>query len=288
MARKQPLVVEPEPQLRIAAVEAMRRIDDRINKGQELAQRTPQNSRELFVLESDYERWDSYNKEMLAQIFTTKRLAEEYGEYAGSLEAAFEEPSHAQQFLILQRQLGTKIERLRSIKDRLELFPVSMSDPPATDFPKKETGSRTNKVFVVHGHDEAAKATAARFLEKFGLEAIILHEQPTEGRTLVEKLERYSDVDFAVVLLTPDDVGAKAAEPNALQARARQNVILELGFFAGKLGRKHVCALYRGPLELPSDYVGVAYVEMDARGAWRMELARELRAAGFSIDMNLL
>jgi predicted nucleotide-binding protein len=147
---------------------------------------------------------------------------------------------------------------------------------------------RTNKVFVVHGHDDGARESVARFLERLGLETIILHEQATGGRTIVEKLEYYSDVDFAIVLLTPDDVGGvKSSGRDKLQARARQNVILELGFFAGKLGRKHVCALFKGPLELPSDYLGVGYVPLDESGGWRLQLAKELRGAGFSVDMNL-
>jgi predicted nucleotide-binding protein len=88
-------------------------------------------------------------------------------------------------------------------------------------------------------------------------------------------------------LLTADDVGgSKASPPDKLQSRARQNVILELGFFVGKLGRKRVCALYKGPLELPSDYLGVVYLALDDGGGWRLQLAKELREAGFNVDMN--
>jgi predicted nucleotide-binding protein len=144
---------------------------------------------------------------------------------------------------------------------------------------------RTNKVFVVHGHDEAARESVARFLEKLGIEVVILHEQATGGRTLIEKLEHYSNVDFAVVLLTPDDLGTSCKSDVPLP-RARQNVVLELGYFFGKLGRGHVCALYKGPLELPSDVIGIGYVPLDERGDWRVSLAKELRVAGFSIDMN--
>lgn len=161
---------------------------------------------------------------------------------------------------------------------------------PAPAVPRSGTlrGPRhTNKVFVVHGHDEGAKESVARFLEKVGVEAVILHEKATEGRTLIEKLEHYSSVDFAVILLTADDVGG-AKGSDTLQARARQNVVLELGYFFGKLGRGHVCALYKGSLELPSDVIGVGYVPLDDAGGWRLSLGRELRAAGFTIDMNLV
>lgn len=94
------------------------------------------------------------------------------------------------------------------------------------------------RIFVVHGHNEAARETVARFLERVGFEPVILHEQPNKGRTIIEKFESYADVGFAVVLLTADDVGGRdSVEGASLKARARQNVILELGYFLGKLGR---------------------------------------------------
>lgn len=137
----------------------------------------------------------------------------------------------------------------------------------------------------MHGHDEAVKEAVARFISKLELEPIILHEQPSQGRTVVEKLEAHGDVGFAVVLLTPDDIGG-SKEPANLQPRARQNVVLELGYFLALLGRENICALYKGDLELPSDYLGVIYVPFDSGGGWRLTLAREIKAAGFPIDMN--
>jgi len=141
-------------------------------------------------------------------------------------------------------------------------------------------------VFIVHGHDEAARETTARYLERLGLEAVILHEQVNQGRTIIEKLEQSSNVEFAVVLLTPDDVGAAAGAKDKLNPRARQNVVLELGYFVAKLGRSRVCALHKGDVELPSDFLGVVYVPMDSAGGWRLLLARELKGAGFAIDLN--
>jgi predicted nucleotide-binding protein len=152
--------------------------------------------------------------------------------------------------------------------------------------PQAASPLNVTDVFVVHGHDTAALESAARFLEKLGLRAIILHEQASGGKTIVEKIEAHSDVSFAVVLLTPDDVGAVATMPTSLQSRARQNVILELGYFIGRLGRERVCALKRGDLALPSDVVGVVFVPMDADGAWKLLLAREMKAAGLPVDLN--
>ena len=147
----------------------------------------------------------------------------------------------------------------------------------------------SRKVFLVHGHDNEAKEGAARFLERLGLQPIILHEHPSSGRTIIEKFETYSDdISFAVVLLTPDDVGAAASDAASLKGRARQNVILELGYFMGRLGRTKVCALYKGEIELPSDYQGILYVDMDRHGAWRAKLAQELVQAKLSIDLTAL
>lgn len=142
-----------------------------------------------------------------------------------------------------------------------------------------------NRVFIVHGHDAEARETVARFLSNVGFEPIILHEQASRGRTVIEKVEANSDVGFAVVLLTPDDLGrARAAEE--LEPRARQNVLLELGYFLAKLGRDRVCALKRGDVVIPSDFAGVVWTEWDGAGAWRASLGKELQAAGYEVDWN--
>lgn len=136
-------------------------------------------------------------------------------------------------------------------------------------------------VFIVHGHDEALKQSVARFIERAGLKAVILHEQVNRGRTIIEKLEAHSSTSFAIVLLTSDDEGRKKGDPE-LRPRARQNVITEMGLFMGKLGREKVCVLVAPGIELPSDYLGIAYVDLG--GDWRAPLAKELDDAGFSID----
>jgi len=146
------------------------------------------------------------------------------------------------------------------------------------------TEPAARKVFVVHGHDDGAKESIARFLEKLGFEAIILHEQASQGRTIIEKVEAHSEVGFAIVLLTPDDEGS--AKGKAPQPRARQNVILELGYFLGRLGRSRVMALKQGDVEIPSDFDGVVYEPLTSDGAWKLAVGRELQAAGFEIDRN--
>ncbi|HCY56463.1 MAG TPA: hypothetical protein DF715_13405, partial [Oceanicaulis sp.] len=147
----------------------------------------------------------------------------------------------------------------------------------------------SKRVFVVHGHDGESREAVARFLVSIGLDPIILHEQANRGRTVIEKVEANSDVSFAVVLLTPDDLGRATADGEAdLEPRARQNVLLELGYFIAKLGRAHVCALRRGSVVIPSDFAGVVWTEWDEAGAWKVSLARELKASGHDVDLNKL
>lgn len=144
---------------------------------------------------------------------------------------------------------------------------------------------QNSEIFVVHGHDEAMRETVARFLEKIGYRPIVLHEQANRGRTVIEKIEAHSAVGFAVVLLSGDDLGRAVAE-NELEVRARQNVLLELGYFMGRLGRSKVCALMRGDVKFPSDFAGVVYTPFDDAGGWRSKLATELQEAGYVVDWN--
>jgi len=162
-----------------------------------------------------------------------------------------------------------------------------LSHSPSTPREDAARADRREYVFIVHGHAHGRMEEVARFIEKMGANAIILHEQPSRSQTVIEKLETYSDVGFAVVIMTGDDVGSVATSASdELRLRARQNVILELGYFLGKLGRTRVCVLYEGEVEIPSDYAGVLYIPLDPSGSWRLTLARELRVAGIKVDLN--
>lgn len=138
----------------------------------------------------------------------------------------------------------------------------------------------SKEIFIVHGRDDAAKVEVARLVERAGLEATILHEQANGGRTIIEKFEKHGgSAGFAIVVMTPDDVGG--LDPGSLQPRARQNVIGEMFWFAGRLGRERVCALKKGAIEVPTDFAGVGYVDMDSSGTWKKDVLRELEHAGY-------
>lgn len=158
--------------------------------------------------------------------------------------------------------------------------------PVLNDIIKHSTIARNKrKVFIVHGRDNEAKQEVGRFIECVGLEVIILHEQASSGMTIIEKIERYSnDADFALVIYTPCDLGRGAHETKIpARNRARQNVVFEHGYLMAKLGRENVCALVKGDIETPNDISGVVYVDFDVQGAWKTEVAKELKACGYEI-----
>ena len=143
-----------------------------------------------------------------------------------------------------------------------------------------------SKVFIAHGHDDEARTAVAKFVETLGLKPTVLDEQPSKGRTIIDKFEEQADeAGFAIVLLTPDDVGSSKATGER-KPRARQNVIFELGYLLGGLGGERVCALYKEGVELPSGIHDVAYVPMDGADDWKLKLSQGMRKAGLPIDMS--
>lgn len=145
-----------------------------------------------------------------------------------------------------------------------------------------QNNKMTNSVFIVHGHDEILKTKVARLLEQQGIKAIILHEQTIPGKTIIEKIEQYSDVGAAIVLFTPDDEG-KAKSEGKYKDRARQNVVFEAGYFMGHLGREKIIPLVPDKsIELPGDLQGIVYIE----DMWQFKVLNGLKSMGFNIDMN--
>jgi len=153
----------------------------------------------------------------------------------------------------------------------------------------------SKNIFIVHGRDDKPKLELARMLEKLGFNVIILSEQPDKGRTIIEKLEQETiDIGYVFVILTPEDVIADLQIPPPpppfppfdFRYRARQNVILELGYFVGKIGRNRVCCLYKGDVELPSDIHGVLFKKFNVSvEECYKAILDELKAAGYEIKI---
>lgn len=176
-------------------------------------------------------------------------------------------------------------------------------------------------IFIVHGTDIAPVKELKAIIEEVGLNPIVLHEQPSRGMTIIEKLEKYSNVGFAFIILTPDDLGVGKKEAQRLlisaigkenvtvddvkkwyseesvtvpitilkmfemfRDRARQNVVLEFGYFMGLLHRDRVCCLYKGDIELPSDTHGIVYLPFkESVNETKGMILKELREAGYEI-----
>jgi predicted nucleotide-binding protein len=160
---------------------------------------------------------------------------------------------------------------------------------PPTSPPAQIPAPSPSQVFIVHGHDREMLTQAELLVRRIGVDPIILSDQASEGQTIIEKFEKHSKVPHAIILLSPDDKGCEACEfPKKAMSRARQNVVLELGFFTGLLGRKGVTVLHRTSedFEMPSDYHGVEYIPYDDKSNWKLKLVTELEKAGFKVDYS--
>jgi predicted nucleotide-binding protein len=238
-----------------------------------------------------WSRWRKFTSQTLNAIYSTSEASEEFEKGPGIGFISLGERSLREKLAENLEDLRRELNNLRSLEERLVLVPVAgapeESSSSTSDSPTSETA-----VFVVHGHEEQIKEKVVRQLETAGGHPVkVLHEQADEGKTLIEKFERHASLSgFAVILLTPDDLGAKASDiekaaTDGLRPRARQNVIFELGYFVGAFGRERVAVLYDQTVELPSDYQGVAYISL-ADETWRYRLLKELRAANFDYDLN--
>jgi predicted nucleotide-binding protein len=265
-------------------------LESRISIGKELLVKPLNNDNELANQSQEYSKWNDYNFELLRQLFnrTDNEYAHSYnmaGQFSGFMISSYDERRNPlEDYAELKQKISGKIDNLEKLFEKATLLKstVFTKIPAVSTIPKTDF----NSVFIVHGHDDLAKTEVARFLEKLKLNAIILHEQASSGSTIIEKIEKHTNVGFGIVLYTPCDVGAKSGNENNLKSRARQNVVFEHGFLIGKIGRKKVCALVKGDLEIPKDISDVVYVKMD--NSWKLQVAKELRESGYEIDMNLI
>ncbi len=237
----------------------------------------------------DWDRWEKFTADRLRQLFRGGSLVRELLEGRDPPEKPWESTGIEQTDRLARTAMAKRLSNLRSITERVEagLFEqcVGQTSDESSTAP---LNSASINVFIVHGHDRAARAEVARFVNQVGLHSVILEEQPSAGLTVIEKFERDSaKAAAAVVLLTPDDLG-KAKDAEDLKPRARQNVVFELGYLAARLGRGRVFALIRGQVEIPSDYSGVVYTAMDEHAGWKLTIARELSAAGLPVDSSKL
>ena len=240
-------------------------------------------------LEKDYEmgaaRWESWC--ISVQRFFESNLPA----YLTKLKIIFGSPLPSGMYMtrvgsLESARIGPSLAFLKSLIIDIESDDYLNSEPIKNQNKLGNINSLERKAFIVHGHNEATKERTARFLEKLGFTAIILHEQVNGGKTIIEKLEHFIDVGFGIVLYTPDDVGEVVAKKDHLQPRARQNVVFEHGLLIGKLGRERVFPLVTNHnVELPGDINGMVYL---SDNGWEIQLAKEIKALGYEVDFNTL
>jgi len=278
---------DTEPQLVKPIDVARGALLERVRIGEELIEETntaaTSTADGLRTLRERYYSWSEFNEELLRSLFRyPDRLLREYsgGPFVGTLGGG-PEPLHVQA-AELRDDVQRMVRRLASINERLPLFPSTVKVPSPEDMTVRD-----NRVFLVHGHDAALRLEVVRFLENTAtnFEVQVLNETINRGRTIIEKFEQEAGAaTFAVVLLTADDEGGPRNTKDH-HARARQNVILELGYFIGKLGRRNVAILYERGVELPSDITGLGYIELDDAGGWKLKLAHELIGGAHLLDL---
>ena len=278
--------------LLVSKEKAEKKIQERIEKGQQLHDQEISSEDDLNRVGMDSNNWSRYNRDLLTALFANFSVENQYQDFFyprfSSERDRWEHADGLGEYHILEfdwkvgeyrEDMTDSIKSLESIRDRLELF----------DEPEPPTRTFGDKIFIVHGHEDAAKHKMARFISDLDLSATILDEQPSRGQTIIDKFEEHADeAGFAIILLTADDIGAPKNKTDELKPRARQNVILELGYFLCGLGRERVRILYEEGVELPSDIYGISYVPMDEREAWKLYLAREMASVGINVDMNKL
>lgn len=275
----------PLPHLTLPRVELDRQLGERIARGRELQERAIASEADLKAARSDFYTWHEYNSTLLQRSFSTSGPEKVYSRQLRAIYSV--DQTQAERLTDFRDDVEARVRLLESLQERLGLY-EDVTETPAPRVSRPKAATRTT-IFIVHGRSHAPKESVARFLEQVSdLQPTILHEQPNSGRTIIEKFEDHAaDSAFAVVLLTGDDEGGLLGSGDR-QRRARQNVVFELGFFIGTLGRGQVAVLYEADVELPSDMSGVLYTPLDPSGAWRLELAREMRAAGIEVDLNRL
>lgn len=244
---------------------------------------------ELDDFLNKFEGWKSYVYELLeAQFGSDCKYVYEWNTYV-TTHVSKREPILKQ----LTRNVNKALSLIESFLERINIYKRIGTKYTAQ---LKEEVAKKKCVFIVHGHNEEMKQSVARVVGQMGLNPIILHEQPNGGKTIIEKFESNADsINFAIILLSGDDLAASVCDLNGveneelrqrLEKRARQNVVFEMGYFVGKLGRNNVFFLLQDGVTKPGDLDGIVYTAYDAAHAWRFELVKELKTCGYDVDAN--
>lgn len=249
-----------------------------------------ESSKQAFM--AAYKMWDDFNKEIYQSSFEVPNNTYWHEYEAQSWDHFFTHDIVAD----YKKQIQRQITQMQSDINKVDLIECFASGPKQSNRETKEEQPLSKKIFIVHGHNEEMKQTVARVVTNLGLNPIILHEQANKGRTIIDKLESNAEnIQFAIILLSGDDLAASIKDLEGvkdedvgkrLEKRARQNVVFEMGYFAGKLGRSKLFYLLQEDVIKPGDLDGLVYTPYDAVGAWKFVLVKELKACGYDVDAN--
>ncbi|MBO7617875.1 MAG: nucleotide-binding protein [Bacteroidales bacterium] len=239
-----------------------------------------------------YKIWDDFNKEIYQSSFEIPNNS-----YCHEYETQSWDHFYTHDIVAdYKKQIQRQITQMQSDINKVALIECSATVPKQSNRETVEEKPQSKDIFIVHGHNEEMKQTVARVVTRLGLNPIILHEQANEGRTIIDKFEfNAENIQFAIILLSGDDLAASIKDLEGvkdedvgkrLEKRARQNVVFEMGYFAGKLGRSKLFYLLQDGVIKPGDLDGLVYTPYDAVGAWKFGLVKELKACGYDVDAN--
>lgn len=249
-----------------------------------------ESSKQAFM--AAYKMWDDFNKEIYQSSFEAPNNTYFHDYESQSWDHFYSHDIVAD----YKKQIQRQITQMQSDINKVALIDCSAAEQKHPINEVVEEKPLSKDIFIVHGHSEEMKQIVARVVTKLGLNPIILHEQANEGRTIIDKFEiNAENIQFAIILLSGDDLAASVKDLEGveekdvrmkLEKRARQNVVFEMGYFAGKLGRNKLFYLLQDGVAKPGDLDGLVYTSYDAVGAWKFGLVKELKASGYDVDAN--
>jgi predicted nucleotide-binding protein len=265
MNKTLPLIVPKE--------EVIKKLNKQLVAGKSLHKIKPEeSSASVASLLHKIENWKTSSFTVLSESFAGNEVTSEFNRISNfhkKISGGYIEQHHE-----IQKLLSTSLQFIQTTLSSLSVMDNTIPN------------RNRNSIFIVHGHDNAVKQEVARFILDIGKKPIILHEQTNGGQTIIEKFSNYSEVPFAIILLTPDDIGYPVNSETHKKSRARQNVIFEFGFFVAKIGRNRVCVLHKGDVEIPSDLQGVAYIAFDDHGGWKNKVIKEMIGLGIKVKQT--